>query len=294
MRILPVLLSLLITCAPHMAHAAKLKVVASFSILGDMTRHIGGDHIALTTLVGPDSNVHGYSPSPSDASKLADADLVIINGMGLEGWMERLITSSGYSGIIVTASHGITPLTSDDDEDEPDFHAWQDAQNGIIYYRNISNALIKADPAQADIYRQKARQAIAELSSTDAWITSQVSSIPKDKRKLITTHNAFGYFAKAYDVTFIAPRGISTQSDPSAGDMARLIDQLRNQHIRAVFLENISDDRMIKQLQHDNDAYIGGTLYSDALSSQHGPAPTYIKLLRHNTRQLVHGMQHNN
>lgn len=290
---------LMLVCFSQTAHAAKLKVVTSFSILNDMTQQIGGEDIELTSLVGTDSNVHGYTPTPADAASLANADLVIMNGLGLEGWIDRLIQSSGFKGQVVNASDGIKILpakmeaSDDTDQYNIDFHAWQNAQNGKIYIRNIRNALIAADPEHKAAYVKRAKHMTEQLESLDQWIHTQFEPIPVHKRKLITTHNAFGYYAAAYDVTFIAPRGISTSSDPSAADMATLIDEMQAQHIRAIFLENISDDRIIKQLEQDLDAHIGGVLYSDALSDEAGPAPSYIALLKHNTMQLVHGIQHN-
>lgn len=294
------ILIIFIVCLPHHAFAAKLKVVTSFSILHDMTKQVGGDDIALTSLIGANSNVHGYTPTPADAALLANADLVIINGLGLEGWIDRLIQSSGFKGRVVNASDGISTISAQEDvtdnnnQHNIDYHAWQNATNGKHYILNIRNALIAADPTHKAGYIKRADHMIQKLDTLDRWIESQFKNIPENKRKLVTTHNAFGYYASAYGITFIAPRGVNTQSDPSAGDMAKLIDQLRTQHVRAVFLENVSDDRIIKQLTGDVGAHIGGTLYSDALSDIDGPAPSYIALLKHNTTQLVQGLQHNN
>jgi zinc/manganese transport system substrate-binding protein len=218
--------------------------------------------------------------------------------MGLEGWMERLVASSGYKGQVIIASNGITPLIVHDDDhhhghSDTDFHAWQDAKNGVQYIANIRDALIAADPAHSSGYKTRADKATRELNALDQWIKSQIATLDINKRKLITTHNAFGYYQHAYGVTFIAPRGVNTESEPSAGDMARLIDQLRAQHVKAVFLENIADDRLVHQLEADTGAHIGGTLYSDALSLPDGPAGSYVAMLRHNTLQMLSGMQHN-
>ncbi len=268
------------------ANAESIKVVASFSIIGDITRVIGDNDIMLTTLVGPGSDVHVYQPGPTDAIALARANLIIVNGLGLEGWMTRLITAAGSNGKIITASDGVTPLPHDP-------HAWQNLANGKIYAKNIAAALAAADPANATSYKARADAYINELTTLEAWVKSEIKTVPPSKRKVITTHDAFGYFAGAYGVEFIAPIGISTESDVSAAGLAHLIDQIRAQHIRALFLENITDDRIIRQLEKDGNATIGGTLYSDALSPPNGPADHYTTMFRHNVTQLVAGMQTN-
>lgn len=284
-------LTLLLLCLlPASVQAAPLRVVASFSVLGDMVRQVGGDDVALTTLIGPDSDSHAYAPSPADAATLAHADLVVINGMGFEGWMERLIASSGYKGTVLVASDGIAPLMKGP---HPDPHAWQDVANGKRYITNIRDGLSRADPLHKVQYYQRAADMLARLDKLDAHIRTQVGSIAPDRRKVITTHEAFGYYARAYGITFVAPLSSSKEMQASAAAVARLIDRLRTQHIRAVFMENISDNRLMQQLKADSDTYIGGTLYSDALSQAGGEAPDYIALLSHNTQQLVNGMRHN-
>jgi zinc/manganese transport system substrate-binding protein len=275
------------------AYADKPHVVASFSILGDMVAQVGGDDIELTTLIGANSDPHAFSPSPAHAVTIARADLVVINGLGFEGWMERLITSSGYAGPVLMASEGVSPLVTGIPA-HTDFHAWQDATNGKRYITNIRDALIRIDAKNAAGYNSRAQAAITELAQLDAWIKSQISSIPKDKRRLMTTHNSFGYYERAYGVTFIAPIGISTDSEPSAAEIASLVDQLRAEHLQAIFLENISANRLGTQLSVDTGTHIGGTLYSDALSDASGQAASYTALLRHNTQQMVAAMRKNN
>ncbi|MDE3061142.1 MAG: metal ABC transporter substrate-binding protein [Pseudomonadota bacterium] len=281
------LAALLFTLSPA-AHAAPLKVVASFSILGDMTREIAGKDIALTTLVGPDSDAHVYEPSPADAKAIAGARLVIINGLGFEGWMVRLISSSGYGGPVIVASKGIATLETSGSQ--PDPHAWQDLANGKIYAANIRDALVQADPAHAAEYRSRAAQYIRRIDALDAWARQQIANIPAPQRLIISSHDAFQYFARAYGITFIAPLGIDTESDVSAAAMGDLVDQIRSRHIRAIFLENITDPRLIRQLQSDTRVAIGGTLYSDALSDDAGPAPTYLAMFRHNVTALMKAM----
>ncbi len=271
------------------AHAEKLKVVASFSILGDMVHQIAGDNIELKTLVGPDGDAHVYEPSPADAKAIAAADLVVVNGLGFEGWLSRLIESSGYKGPVVIASSGVGALAFKGDGMAQDPHAWQSLANGRIYVANIRDALMKADGAHAAQYRDNAARYLRQLAELEEWVGHEIAKVPEAQRQVITSHDAFQYFAVAYGVHFIAPLGISTDSEASAADIARLIDQIRAQKIRAVFMENITDTRLIRQLESDGGAYVGGTLYSDALSRADGPAATYLAMFRHNVTQLVGG-----
>lgn len=280
----------LLSFLPFAAQAEKLKVVASFSILADMAHQVAGDNANIATLVGPGGDSHVYEPTPADAKTLAGADILIINGLGLEGWLTRLTESSGFKGRVVVASAGITPLMVDN---APDPHAWQSLANGKLYVANIEEAFMRADAGHASIYEQNARQYLKNLGELDAWVRSQVARVPVDKRRAITSHDALRYFANAYGVTFIAPLGLSTSGDVSAGGLARLIDQIRAKRVRAVFLENMTDPRLIEQLVADGHAVIGGTLYSDALSPPGGPAPTYADMFRHNVATMVEAMVKN-
>jgi zinc/manganese transport system substrate-binding protein len=262
----------------------RLNVVASFSILGDFVRHVGGDRVSVTTLVGPDSDVHVYAPAPSDAKKIADARLVVINGLGLEGWLPRLVQSSGGKATIVTASHGIAPRRLGSDADP---HAWQSVANARIYVANIRDALLAADPADAETFRANAETYLAKLDALDREVRAAIAQIPPTHRKVISTHNAFGYFAATYGIEFIAPIGVSTESEASARDIAGIITQIRSQKIPAVFLENISDPRLIQRISAETGARVGGTLYSDSLTGEKGDAPTYIDMVRHNIKTLT-------
>jgi zinc/manganese transport system substrate-binding protein len=262
----------------------RLDVVASFSIIGDFVRNVGGDRISVTTLVGPNGDVHVYTPAPADAKKVADARLVIINGLGLEGWLPRLVQSSGGKAVIVTATDGITPLKLDQAADP---HAWQSVVNARIYVGNIRDALVTADPADAAAFRANAATYLAKLDALDHEVRSAVAEIPPARRKVISTHRAFGYFAAAYGVEFIAPLGVSTESEASARDIAGIITQIRTEKIPAVVLENISDVRLIRRISAETGAKIGGTLFSDSLSDEKGDAPTYIELVRHNIKALT-------
>jgi zinc/manganese transport system substrate-binding protein len=281
-------LSLILFAAVMAVHPLRaedrLNVVASFSILGDLVKNVGGDKVDVATLVGPNGDVHVYTPAPSDAKKNADARLLVMNGLGLEGWLPRLVQSAGSKATIVTASNGIAPLQLGSDADP---HAWQSVANVRIYVANIRDALIAADPADAAVFRANAERYLGELNALDAEVRADIAKIPPERRKVISTHNAFGYFAAAYGVTFIAPVGVSTESEPSARDIATLIQQIKAAKIPAVFLENLGDDRLIRRIAAETGAKAGGTLYSDSLTDEKGPAPTYIALVRHNIKALT-------
>jgi zinc/manganese transport system substrate-binding protein len=271
-------------------HAAeRLNVVASFSILGDFVRTIGGDRVNVTTLVGADSDVHVYTPAPSDAKRIADAKLVIVNGLGLEGWLPRLVQSSGSKAQVVTASAGIAPLKLGSTADP---HAWQSVPNARVYVTDIANALVAADPDDADFFRAQAKAYLDKLETLDREVREAVARIPADRRKVISTHDAFGYFAAEYGIQFVAPLGVSTETEPSARDIAAIIGQIRAQKIPAVFLENISDDRLIRRIAAETGAKVGGTLISDGLTGEKGPAPTYIDMVRHNIKALTSALDH--
>jgi zinc/manganese transport system substrate-binding protein len=262
----------------------RVNVVASFSILGDFAKNVGGDRVSVSTLVGADGDVHVYTPAPADARTIADAKLLIVNGLGLEGWLPRLLQSSGSKAPIVIATKGIAPLKAGSDADP---HAWQSVANAKIYVANISDALAAADPADAEVFRENARTYFTELDGLDREVRDAVAKIPPGRRKVISTHGAFGYFAAAYGIQFIAPSGVSTESEASARDIAGIITRIKTEKIPAVFLENISDDRLIRRISAETGARVGGTLYSDSLTGEKGAAPTYIELVRHNIRALA-------
>jgi zinc/manganese transport system substrate-binding protein len=267
------------------AHAQqRLNIVASFSILGDFVKNVGGELVSVSTLVGPDGDVHVYTPAPADAKKIAEAKLLVINGFGLEGWLPRLVQSSGSKVAIVTATDGIAPLKIGADADP---HAWQSVANAKIYVTNIRDALVTTDPAAAGIYRANTETYLAKLDTLDREVREAIAQIPPARRKVISTHRAFGYFAAAYGIDFIAPLGVSTESEPSARDIAAVITQIRTLGIPAVFLENISDARLIARIAAETGARVGGTLYSDSLTDEKGDAPTYIDMVRHNIKALT-------
>ena len=285
------LLVALMACAATALRPAyasdKVNVVATFSILADFVRNVGGDRVEVTALVGPGADAHVYTPSPSDAKKIAAAKLVVVNGLGVEGWLPRLVKSSGGTATTLVASSGITPLRPGGGHHaEADPHAWQSVANAKIYVANSRDALMTADRDGAATYRSNAEQYLARLDALDREVREAVAQIPPERRKVISSHEAFGYFAAAYGIAFVAPQGVSTESEPSARDLATIIRQIRKENIPAVFLENISDPRLVERIAAETGARIGGTLYSDSLTGEKGDAPTYIDMVRHNIRAV--------
>jgi zinc/manganese transport system substrate-binding protein len=281
--------------APAMAQE-KLKVVTSFSILADFTKNVGGDRLEVSALVGPGGDAHVYTPTPADARNVAAAKLVIINGLGFEGWLQRLVKSAGNKATVVTATKGVTPRKEKADahghkhshaHDETDPHAWQSIANAKIYVANIRDALAAVDAASAETYRKNAETYLAKLDALDREVRDAVTKLPAERRKVISTHDAFGYFAEAYGITFIAPQGVSTEAEPTARDVARIIGQIKAQKIPAVFLENLSDPRLMRRIAEESGAKLGGTLFSDSLTDEKGPAPTYIDMIRYNIKALT-------
>ena len=334
--------------APAIAHSDKsIPVVATFSILGDMVKRIGGEHVSVTTLVGPDGDAHVYQPTPADARAVSEAKILVSNGLQFEGWLDRLVDASDFRGVRVVATNGIEPITFDDEHDHGgslevqaeeaghddehddhaeaghehddevhveaethdhedaahaeadhdhhdhgafDPHAWQSLGNAVAYVDNIAAALAQADPATgADFYRNRAAY-VAEIEALDAEIREIVAGLPADRRTVVTSHDALQYFGRDYGLAFVAPQGLSTESEASAKDVAHLIEQIREQGIRAVFVENIGDPRLMRRIADETGAVIGGTLYSDALSGPDGPGATYLDMMRHNATTLAQAL----
>ena len=272
----------------------RLKVVASFSILADIAKNVGGDRVQVDSLVGPNGDAHVYNPTPADAKKVAEAKVVLVNGLGYEGWINRLIQASGSRAPTVVASKGVKPRekpgprdSHGHDHGRVDPHAWQSVANVKIYTANIRDGLIAADPAGRSVYVANAAAYLGRLDALEKEARDAVGRIPADRRRILTTHGAFGYFQDAYGIQFFAPQGVSTETEPSAKDVASLIRQIRGQKISGIFMENVTDPRLIKRVADETGAKVGGTLYSDALTDEKGPAPTYIDLIRHNIRTLT-------
>lgn len=286
-------LSLAVLSLPATA-AEKLSVVTSITVLADIAKQVGGDNVEVRSLVGPNGDAHVYEPTPQDAQAVTKAGLVVVNGLELEGWMDRLVAASGTKATIVVATAGVPTRKMDEDGQEiTDPHAWNSAANGAIYAANIAKALAAADPAHAATYQANGLRYEAELKNLDAWARSEVASIPAAKRKVITSHDAFGYLGAAYGIEFHAPVGFSTESEASAGDIAKLIDQIKQEHIKAVFIENATDPRLVQQVAKASGAELGGELYAEALSTADGPASTYAKMFQYNISSLVAGMKQN-
>lgn len=303
------------------AAQTRLRTVASFSILADMVANVGGEQIDLAVLVGPDTDSHTYQPSPADARQLANAQVLVLNGLGFEGWIERLARSAPFRGRRIVASEGIRPITvpggghhhhghghshGSAGRDNPstraplagsssvnDPHCWQDLECGRRYVANIAAGLAAADPANAADYRRRADAYSQRLADLDRWVRAEIERVPAAKRKAIVGHDAFGYFARAYQVTFRAPVGFSTEQQPSAKEVAALIAQVRQEGIKAVFVENMTNPAQVQQVARDAGVVVGPRLYVDALSRSDGPAPTYERLFRHNVTTLVEGMLRN-
>lgn len=277
-----------------LAQAKPIEAVASFTVLADMVQNVGGDHVHVTSLIGPNGDPHAYEPTPNDAQALKRANLVFVSGLHLEGWLDRLIKASGYQGQPVVLSNGIKTRSMEEDGKRiTDPHAWNSAANGVVYVRNIISALQKADPANASDYQAKGEQYIQQLEQLDAYARAQVQAIPSGKRKVLTSHDAFGYFGDAYGVTFLSPLGFSTETEASASDVAKLIKQIKQEHVSTYFFENSSDPRLVKQIADASGAQPGGELYVESLSPADGPAPTYAQMFRYNVDKLTAAMKGN-
>jgi zinc/manganese transport system substrate-binding protein len=281
--------------------ADKVKVVASFSIIADLVRQVGGERLEVTALAGPNADMHVFQPTPNDAKTVAGANLVVINGLGFEGWADRLVKSSGYKGQAVVASKGIKSLAADEHKHghggkgqahgRSDPHAWQAVANVRTYVANIRDALMAVDAAGTAGYESAAASYLKQLDTLEAEIKTAFADIPKPKRRVITSHDAFAYYGNAYGVTFLSPQGVTGDSEPTAKDVAALIRQIKREKVKAVFVENISSPRLIESIAKESGTSMGGTLYSDALSDPSGPAGTYIDMMRHNTRLFAAAMK---
>lgn len=295
------LLSLPVLAAPAWAADAAprpLRIVASFSVLADLVRQVAPPDAEVSALVGPDADAHAYAPTPADARRLASADLVVVNGLGFEGWLDRLVRASGYRGPVVVATQGLTPRRSGaaaadsghdhgHDHGAADPHAWQDLAHARRYVATVAEAIARLRPEVAATVRARVTAYTARLDALDAQVRARLGAVPAAQRRVVSSHDAFGYFSAAYGVQFLSPRAWNTDREPSAAAVARLIGQIRQQKLRAVFIENITDARLMERIAAESGAKIGGRLYSDALSAPGGPADTYLRLFAHNAWALA-------
>lgn len=281
----------LLLCLPvSLSAAEKVRVVTTFSILADITREIGGDDIQLTNLVGADADAHVFEPAPAQVRAVLEADLVIANGLGFEPWLERLLANGEARGARVDASKGVVPLTVlEDDQRLVDPHAWQSLGNAEIYARNITQALVQLVPARAAAFEARRDSWLGRLGALRQSIAPRLMALPPERRRVLTSHDAFGYFAQEWRLQFLAVQGVSDAAEPSAAEVAGLIRQLRAEGVRAIFVENIRDARLVKQIAEEAGARVGGTLYSDALAAE-GPASTYLGMYRQNVERLLQAL----
>jgi zinc/manganese transport system substrate-binding protein len=286
---------------PAIAHAAdRIKAVATFSVIGDMVATIAGDHIDLTTIVPPDGDTELYQPGAGDVPKIATARILFMNGLNddFEPWLEPLMKQAEFAGTKVIVTRGVKALSSDDEHPiggKPkapvlDQHAWLDPRNGVIYVKNITDALVRADPANADDYRAKAAAYTQQLRTLDTWAHAEMAAVPTQKRRVLASHDSLQYLATAFGITMISVNGWTNKSEPSAADLARLTDQIRREHVKALFLDSITDPRAMERISKETGAIIGGTLYGDALSKPGGEAASYVEMIRHDITTLKAGM----
>lgn len=297
------LLCLIVVFIATSVQGEPMKVVAANTILADMTREIGGASVEVTSLIPAGGDAHDFQPAPRDAARLGKARVFIVNGLGLEGWARKLAEAGGFKGGTIVASEGVTALAAEEDHDHggaghdhgegADPHAWQDVANARRYVANIARGLALADPTSADRYRDASAAYDRRLEDLDAKVRAMIATVPEAKRKVITNHDAFHYYGKAYGVTFLAAVGVSEEAEPSAKAIAALEKQIRAEKIKAIFLEAAADPRLVRILAREAGATLGPELYADSLSKPDGPAPSYIDMVTYNTRVLVEGMQRN-
>lgn len=272
---------------------AKPLVVTTFSILQDMVQEIGQDKIEVRNLVEPNQDTHVFEPRPENAKDLAQAKLVVKNGLGFEGWLNRLIKASGYQGKVIEASKGIRPIFYGTRRRRriADPHAWHSLENAQIYVDNIVESLSTLLPKDADFFKARAEVYKKSLKTLQEKVQKDLEEIPSEKRTIISNHNAFNYLGRDYGITFYAPLGLSTGSEPSAKAVAKLIEKIRKEKIRAMFVENISNTRLLEQISKETGVKIVGVLYSDALSKPGTEADTYLKLMEYNLSSLIKALK---
>ena len=294
----------------------RKKIVVSFSILEDLVSVIGGKRVHVTSLVRRNMDSHMFQPTPRQAKIVASADLVIMNGLGFEGWMERLVKASGYKGKTIVATDNIPKLKFEDDHDDHDDHkkddhghkkdhddhhghghgewdphVWLSVPKMKIYVTNVAEAMSRMDPSSKTYYMKNLKKYISDLNNLDKFIRRSINSIPKKDRVVITSHEAFGHLSNEYGIEFLAPQGLSTETRASASKIASIVRFIKKHSVKAVFPENITDNRLIEQISKQTKIKIGASLYSDALSEKNGPAGTYLNYMRYNVNTIVNALK---
>ncbi|MFL5256700.1 MAG: metal ABC transporter solute-binding protein, Zn/Mn family [Rhodopila sp.] len=293
-------LAFALTLLPGVAAAEKLRVVATFSVIGDMVSNIAGDHVDIVTMIGPDGDTETYEPTAADVPKIAGARILFMNGLNddFEPWLEPLMRQAKFAGAKVIVTRGVKTLSAEDEHpvgNRPkasvlDQHAWMDPRNGVIYVKNITDALARVDPANAEDYRSRAAAYTKQIKATDTWARNEMAAVPAARRRVLASHDSLQYLANAYGITMISVYGWTNKAEPSAADLARLTDQIRREGVKALFLDSITDPRAMERISKETGAVIGGTLYGDALSPPGGEAPTYIDMIRHDISTMKAGM----
>jgi zinc/manganese transport system substrate-binding protein len=291
----------IIILLPGVAIAAdKIKVVATFSVIADMVANVAGDLVDLVTIVGPNADCEEYEPTAADVPKMANARILFMNGLNddFEPWLANLMNQAKFAGTKVIVTRGVKALTAEDEHPmggKPkatvlDQHAWMTPHNGILYVRNITDTLARIDPGNADTYRNRAASYTQQLRDLDSWAHDEMAEVPTAKRRVLSSHDSLQYLGVAFGITMISVNGWTNKSEPSAADLARMTDQIRRDHVRALFLDSITDPRAMERISKETGAVIGGTVYGDALSKSDGGAGTYIEMIHHDISTLKAGM----
>lgn len=283
-----IIFSLIISCLTLSGFAQEKKtVVATASMMADMTKNIAGGMVNVECIVPIGGDPHLHEPTPRDAQMVNRADLIIKNGLTFEGWLDELIENSGTKAKTVRVTEGIQPIKSVEYENSADPHAWMDANLGLAYIKNIKDALTELDPDNADIYAFNYGVYKTQLEDLDQYIKTEIQKIPAQKRVLITSHDAFQYYGRAYGIRLEAILGTSTDAEAQTSDIIRLNKVIKTSNVPALFVESTINPKLLKQLAKDNDIEIGGQLYADSIGDEASPAPTYIDMLKHNTNVIV-------
>ena len=283
--------------------AERIPVVATFSVIGDMLARVGGDHVDIKTIVGPGGDCELYQATAADVATVAAARAVFLNDLNeeFEPWLEPLLKQAAFKGLKVVVSRGVRTLAAEEEHpvsgrmlpETVDQHAWLDPRNGVVYVRNIAAALARLDPANAADYRTRAAAYAKEIEAVDDWARQQIAEVPAVKRRALTSHDSLQYIASAYGIKLLSVNGWTNNSEPSAAQLAKLAEQVRDSHVKALFLDSITDPRGMERIAGETGAVIGGTMYGDSLSPAGGEADSYLNMLRHDVATLKAGMSRN-